>query len=278
MTKQASPDVFISYASEDREAVAKPLAELLAALGIKVWFDQFNLKIGDSLRRKIDEGLATCEYGIVILSPSFFGKHYTNRELDGLAQREVDGKKVILPIWVGIDEKQVRQFSPPLADRIAARWEEGIASVVTQIIQAIKPEVLELLNKKVIPLQRLTNGKEVVDVFIGAHFSFSHHDEPNSEAEIDLVGGFLQALLDWRDIWEDIEIPEQMRTVSHITEMVNELKTAGWTVYGRKMKGKRKLAGIEDQWIWCAIAVLRSKPEQVVFMDDKIIVLRGTIA
>src|SRR5689334_13954329 len=138
MTKQASPNVFISYASEDRELVAKPLAELLTALGIKVWFDQFDLKIGDSLRQKIDEGLATCEYGIVILSPSFFGKHYTNRELNGLAQKEVDGKKVILPIWVGVDEKQVRQFSPPLADRIAGRWEEGVAILATKIIQAIK--------------------------------------------------------------------------------------------------------------------------------------------
>jgi hypothetical protein len=45
-------DVFISYASQDRNTVAKPLAELLTALGISVWFDQFDLKIGDSLRRK----------------------------------------------------------------------------------------------------------------------------------------------------------------------------------------------------------------------------------
>lgn len=275
MTKQVNPDVFISYASEDREAVAKPLANLLTALGIKVWFDQFNLKIGDSLRRKIDEGLTTCEYGIVILSPSFFGKHYTNRELDGLAQREVDGKKVILPIWVGVDEKQVRHFSPPLADRIAAHWEDGIESVVTQLIQTIKPEVLESLNSKVIPLPKLINGKDIVDVIIGSHFSISHHDEPNSESEIDLVGGFLQELRDWGDIWEELEIPEQMRTVSRLTEMINDLKTEGWTIYGRKMKGKRKLAGIEGQWIWCAIAVLRSEPEQVVFMDDKILVLRN---
>lgn len=92
MNKQDTErDVFISYASEERESVARPLAELLTSLGVSVWFDKFDLKMGDSLRRKIDEGLTICRYGIVLLSPSFFGKHYTNRELDGLAQREVDG-------------------------------------------------------------------------------------------------------------------------------------------------------------------------------------------
>lgn len=136
-SKKPERDLFISYASEDRELVAKPLAELLTALGVSVWFDQFDLKIGDGLRRKIDEGLSTCRYGAVILSPSFFGKHYTNRELDGLAQREIDGKKVILPIWVGVDEREVRQYSPPLADRIAGRWEEGLASIVLRIIEVV---------------------------------------------------------------------------------------------------------------------------------------------
>lgn len=60
----AERDVFVSYASEDRETVAKPIAQLLSSLGITVWFDQFDLKIGDSLRRKINEGLTKSRYGI----------------------------------------------------------------------------------------------------------------------------------------------------------------------------------------------------------------------
>lgn len=267
-------DVFISYASEDREAIAKPLAQLLSALGISVWFDQFDLKIGDSIRRKIDEGLNKSRYGIVILSSAFFDKHYTNIELDGLAQKEVDGEKVILPIWVGISEKQIRSFSPILANRMAAKWEDGIYIVLVKLIEVIKPGILEVWQKRITVMPRLTTGREVIDVVTGCHFFYSFNDEPNNDAEINLVGGFIQGLRDWCDIWDDIDIPGQMRTTVHISEMVDELKTLGWSVYGSRMKGKKKIAGIESEWIWHAIAVVRGEPEEVVFVDGRILVFK----
>ncbi|OGQ56434.1 MAG: hypothetical protein A3J24_06145 [Deltaproteobacteria bacterium RIFCSPLOWO2_02_FULL_53_8] len=274
-SSRISPDVFISYASEDRETIAKPLVELLTAVGIKVWFDQFDLKIGDSLTRKIDNGLANCRYGVVILSTSFFGKHYTNRELAGLAQREVDGEKIILPVWVGINERQVREFSPPLADRIAGFWDDGIVSVVSKLIEVIKPELIEtLLKRKIIALSCLTTGKEVVDVVVGCHFSYSHYDDPNDEAEINLVGGFIQELRDLGDIWDEIDATDQMRASFRTADLIKELEVAGWTVYGVKMKGKKMVAGVVGEWEWCAIAVIRGIPESIVFMDDQIYIFR----
>jgi hypothetical protein len=276
MNKQTTErDAFISYASEERESVAKPLAELLTTLGISVWLDKFDLKIGDSLRRKIDEGLASCRFGIVLLSPSFFGKHYTNRELDGLAQREVDGTKVILPVWIGVDEQEVRKFSPPLADRIAARWEDGIATVVMQLIEVIKPEVLtEIRKKEIITLGKVNSGKEMMDIVIGSHFSFSYHDEVKDETEIDLVGGFIQNMRDWADIWDDIDVPGQMRAVLNVDEMLRDLSSNGWSVYAARMKGKRKLAGAEGTWTWNAIAVFSEEPDSVVFADDQFFIYR----
>ena len=80
-------DVFISHASEDKEAIARPLYEALKARGLSVWFDEAELTLGDSLRRKIDDGLARCRYGIVILSPRFLEKEWPQRELDGLVAR-----------------------------------------------------------------------------------------------------------------------------------------------------------------------------------------------
>src|SRR5690349_10267001 len=122
MADEAAPwDAFISYASEDREAVARPLAQLLGHLGLRIWYDENELKVGDSLRQRIDDGLSRSRFGVVVLSTSFFGKHYPERELNGLAQREIEGRKVILPIWHGVDAEAVRRFSPPLADRIAIR-------------------------------------------------------------------------------------------------------------------------------------------------------------
>lgn len=276
MSDQATErDVFISYASEERESVARPLAELLTSLGVSVWFDKFDLKIGDSLRRKIDQGLTTCRYGIVLLSPSFFGKHYTNRELDGLAQREVDGTKVILPVWIGVDEQEVRKFSPPLADRVAARWEEGIANIVMKIIEVIKPEVLaEFRKKEITTLNKISSGKEMLDIVTGCHFYFSHHDEIKNEADIDLVGGFIQSVRDWNDIWDDIDMPGQMRAVLNVDEMLRDLSSNGWSVYAARMKGKRKLADVEGTWSWNAIAVFQGEPKSVVFADDQFFIYR----
>lgn len=131
-------DVFISHASEDKERVALPLAEELKRADLKVWYDKFELRIGDSLRESIDEGLRESRWGVVILSPSFFLRAWPKNELNGLAQREADGRKVILPVWHEVTDHQVRQQSPILADRIAAHSTDGIASVAAEIVERVK--------------------------------------------------------------------------------------------------------------------------------------------
>jgi Leucine-rich repeat (LRR) protein len=131
-------DVFISHASEDKESVARPLANHLAGFGLKVWLDESELHLGDSLREKIDAGLAQSRFGLVILSPAFFAKIWTKSELDGLVAKEVDGIKVILPIWHKLGHDEVRQRSPILAGRLAASTSEGLDTVATKIIRAIE--------------------------------------------------------------------------------------------------------------------------------------------
>ena len=118
-------DVFISHASEDKDQVAGPLAEKLATLGLRVWLDKNQLKIGDSLRDKIDEGLSQSEYGVIILSPSFFSKRWPKQELDGLMSLESDHEKKILPVWHNVTATEVARFSPLLAGRLAASTNEG---------------------------------------------------------------------------------------------------------------------------------------------------------
>lgn len=68
-------DFFISHATEDKESFVRPLAELLTNDGYKIWYDEFQLKVGDSLRKKIDEGLKLFKYGIAVLSRDFFRKN-----------------------------------------------------------------------------------------------------------------------------------------------------------------------------------------------------------
>jgi TIR domain-containing protein len=133
-------DLFISHAREDKDAVARPLAALLEQAGLRVWFDEQTLRLGDSLRRKIDEGLAHSQFGVVILSPSFFAKEWPARELDGLFAREEDGRKVILPIWHNIDHAGVAARSPALAAKLAVPTMRGLEEVVREIMAVVRPE------------------------------------------------------------------------------------------------------------------------------------------
>lgn len=132
-------DVFIAHASEDKSFVT-PLAYSLKGKGLEVWYDDFILKIGDSLRREIDKGLTQSRYGVVVLSHNFFKKKWPQKELDGLAAREEIGTKVILPIWHNITKKEIISYSPTLADIVAVKSDLGINAVTDKIIESISSD------------------------------------------------------------------------------------------------------------------------------------------
>ena len=73
-------DIFVSHAYEDK-VFARALADALSLRDLSVWFDEFELKVGDSLRRSIDSGLSESRFGIVILSPDFFAKEWTKKRV-----------------------------------------------------------------------------------------------------------------------------------------------------------------------------------------------------
>ncbi len=114
-------DAFISHASEDKDVLVRSLAQALQERGCRVWYDEFELKVGDSLRQSIDRGLAQSRYGIVVLSKAFFSKRWPAYELNGLLAREIDGVKVILPIWHDIEKADLLRHSPSLADKLALK-------------------------------------------------------------------------------------------------------------------------------------------------------------
>jgi hypothetical protein len=133
-------DVFISHATEDKADVVRPLAAALDARGVRVWFDEFELRIGDSLRRKIDYGIARSRFGLVVLSLSFFAKNWPQYELDGLVARDVEhGGGRLLPIWHGITKSELLSHSPSLADRVAL-------STATSTLDEIADQVAEVVH------------------------------------------------------------------------------------------------------------------------------------
>lgn len=132
--------LFISHASEDKDDFARPLAERLGK-NFDVWFDEQSLTIGDSLLQKIQEGLIESDYGVVILSPSFFMKKWPQAELDGFFALEVQNKKRILPIWKDLAFNDVLRYSPIMAGRLAINADIGIDAVVNSIERAVFSEL-----------------------------------------------------------------------------------------------------------------------------------------
>ena len=135
-------DVFISHASEDKDEVVRPLANAIRESGMSVWYDEFELRIGDSLRRKIDMGLANSRFEVVVLSQSFFGRGWPKYELDGLVTRAVSGEQILLPIWHNISKREVIGYSPSLADRIAR-------TTSTHTVEEIAAEIVDVIRNPI---------------------------------------------------------------------------------------------------------------------------------
>lgn len=135
--EQREFDVFIAHATEDKETIVRPLAHALRQRGLEVWYDEFELRVGDSLRRKIDAGIAQSRFGLVVLSHAFFAKSWSQYELDGLVTMAVSGKQVILPLWHEIAKDEVIRQSPSLADKVALRTADYSIVEIADELQSV---------------------------------------------------------------------------------------------------------------------------------------------
>lgn len=167
------PDVFICHATEDKETVAHPLAEALQRNGLEVWYDEFSLTAGDSLRESVDNGIKNSKYGVVIFSKSFFEKEWTRKELDAFYAREITSKKkVIIPIWHGLSFVDMIELAPTLANRFAIKTSDGMEQMVNQIIKVVKPELLKIKPERhVQPLINIFANKD--SFLVGKSIIFS---------------------------------------------------------------------------------------------------------
>ena len=131
-------DIFLSHASEDKASVVRPLVSLLRARNLRVWLDESELKLGDSLRAAIDRALSRSRFGLVVLSPAFLSKQWTRKELSALVARDAaSADTVILPIWHNLTARQVAKAVPMLADAVAVSTAQGLSHVADRVELAV---------------------------------------------------------------------------------------------------------------------------------------------
>jgi hypothetical protein len=134
------PLAFISHDSRDKELLARPLALALQKQSCPVWYDEFSLKVGDSLRDSIERGIKECHKCVFVITPNFLANGgWTKREYDSIFTRElIERENVILPVWSGVSPKEIYEYSPILADRVAAQWSDNVDDVARKLVAAIR--------------------------------------------------------------------------------------------------------------------------------------------
>lgn len=270
-------DVFISYAGDDRDAVAAPLRDLLSGFGVRVWFDQIELRIGDSLRQRIDDGLSRSRYGVVILSPSFFSRHWPTQELNGLAQRETEGRKVILPVWHGVGPEEVRRYSPILADRVAAKTELGIEHAAVRILRVVRPDVIERIVRaasSILVLPRVVSGQELAAIVWGSDAYLPLNEDPANEQEAATIGDFLQSVQEWGDILDEVGADGRVHAEFSLRQQIEDLESAGFGVYAIRQKRRVRIAGQPADWDVAAVAILQGFDRTPYLLGDQLFVDR----
>jgi len=137
--KHEMPLAFISHDSRDKDPFVRELANKLTKMLCPVWYDEFKLRPGDSLRENIERGLKTCPKCIVVLSKNFFDNPgWTKREFDTIYTREIlEGKRLMIPIWLDVEKQEVFDYSPVLLDTLGIPASLGVDEVARKIMSVL---------------------------------------------------------------------------------------------------------------------------------------------
>lgn len=117
--------VYFAHATEDKDS-ATPIAKGLLARGIDVWFGEWEISAGDSLRRKMEEGLNNCTHFIALLTPISVLKPWVNEEIDAGLMAQIEGSARFIGLRMGID---VGSLSPFLKSKLCPEIQVSDAAI-----------------------------------------------------------------------------------------------------------------------------------------------------
>ena len=129
--------LFVTYASEDRDYVNK-LGGAFEGRGLNVWYDQTEIKVGDVVIDKINDGLSNSSYGVLVLSEHFFKKEWPQYEKKTLMYQYIEDKKLLFPMWHKIDKEGIKKHDPHLAGIFSLKSDLPLRTIVSKVMGQMK--------------------------------------------------------------------------------------------------------------------------------------------
>ena len=129
-------DSFLSYAGEDTQ-LATEIAGALKSRGFRIWYAPFDLAVGDKLLDSIEKGMMKSRSGILLISPSYLDKGWTNFEMDTLIRQNIESDKKIFPIWHDVEKSDVEKRHTGLGGIVSLKTDVGLSNLVVQLTQAL---------------------------------------------------------------------------------------------------------------------------------------------
>lgn len=142
--------IFISHASEDKDNYVRALAKILCENNFDVWYDEYEIQPGISIRQSIDKGLRACDIGLIVLSPAYIKKQWTTLELNAIFSKITMGYGKLIPIWLNITKKELFDYSPLLTDFLAIDGSKPLLNVVMELKRIIYPEKTTLEKTRIL--------------------------------------------------------------------------------------------------------------------------------
>ncbi|MDC4205033.1 MAG: toll/interleukin-1 receptor domain-containing protein [Candidatus Manganitrophus sp.] len=135
------PSIFLSHTSFDKPFVEK-LATDLKRIGVNVWFDKWQIRVGESITWKIEEGIRENEFLGIIFSPEALNSEWVKTELSSGWVKQIQNKRiVVLPILYR--DCQIPLF---IADRKYADFRKNYQSGFKELAGVLGVKEIETLS------------------------------------------------------------------------------------------------------------------------------------
>lgn len=120
-------DFFVSHSREIKSIIAIPIVQYLTFIGFDVWIDRNSIVSGDHIYKKIEDAIDNSKFGIILIDEVYLNRFWTIKEIELFHKREVKENKVlIIPIFIGIEKKEVYKTIPWLEGRAFEKLDKTI--------------------------------------------------------------------------------------------------------------------------------------------------------